>query len=596
MPRKTRSKLHSTSSCSSSTSSSSEIEFICKYCDKSYRSKAWLTRHIKTCEKQLQVESKNKQKHNTKQKDYKRKKSVSGSTTSSSSYKKPTKKLCEKYTKKKPVSSSTSSDSSNVRKTGLKKLTKKKPSKKKLTSSSSISSSSTDNEKFTKISVTKESGKPKAKKEKVSIPKEASTALEDVETQTVTFVKNLDILDFTATKISNEDKEDIVLRSQNTNKEDNELPNTDNITKNNLLSSVNINQLEVSDLDMVDKQSDMLEQTTTEDYIYGFNTEPDSNINAITLEDNITIQNKKDNDQLTIPSIEDTNRIDYIISNTPLGYLCKWCTTNKNNYYILEKQLMNHLKDAHPKEYVLTKLAMSYCFECSKQFDNQGAYNTHKKARHNEKIAAFKCEKCTQTFDKLHNLNRHEREDHPEEHKDLLGIRSTCTLCERTFKNYGALKTHMIHKHPDRVDTINSGASKSLYEAIKNLEDPLEKLEDKEPYRCDQCDKTYIHQTNLTRHKKETHGYITGKKGPKNVNGVHKCKECTESYSNRSSLSRHYRKMHKDSYIFVEIEGNKCKRCGKEFDSITAVRTHYAKVHSIHSTAEKQPENKESKS
>lgn len=144
--------------------------------------------------------------------------------------------------------------------------------------------------------------------------------------------------------------------------------------------------------------------------------------------------NRNDNSNEVHVDINKTlDRKDYIIAKTSVGYLCKWCSPDKNNTYILEKQLMNHLKERHPKEFNLTKRAMSYCDLCEKQFDNQGALNTHKSARHNKNIKSLKCEYCTQTFDKLHNLNRHEREDHPDKHKELLARRSTCIICEKSF-------------------------------------------------------------------------------------------------------------------------------------------------------------------
>jgi uncharacterized C2H2 Zn-finger protein len=66
-------------------------------------------------------------------------------------------------------------------------------------------------------------------------------------------------------------------------------------------------------------------------------------------------------------------------------------------------------------------------------------------------------------------------------------------------------------------------------------------------WKCEKCDKIYIHQSNLTRHRKEKHGYIPGKPGPKG-NGNLKCELCDESYVHRPSLVRHYEKNHWEYY------------------------------------------------
>ena len=95
-------------------------------------------------------------------------------------------------------------------------------------------------------------------------------------------------------------------------------------------------------------------------------------------------------------------------------------------------------------------------------------------------------------------------------------------------------------------------------------EEPTDKP--KEKYSCPKCQKTFISEVSLSKHKLFVHA-ITKTKETK-----FKCKLCSNVYAHSKGLQRHFKVKH-EGYKY------KCSLCGKQYATPSARNEHVDYVH-----------------
>ena len=151
------------------------------------------------------------------------------------------------------------------------------------------------------------------------------------------------------------------------------------------------------------------------------------------------------------------------------------------------------------------------------------------------------CEYCQKTFSSLMTLNKHIKNIHRKKNVGLLkkpnntGFLKThkCEFCGNFFSTRGTLKQHKnIHKK--------------------------DKL-----FKCILCQKSFVAESRLTRHKREVHEGKTEKK----------CGFCGKKFSRGDALKVH---------IYTVHEGHrdyKCEYCDKSFKQRSSLNGHYKRLH-----------------
>lgn len=211
-----------------------------------------------------------------------------------------------------------------------------------------------------------------------------------------------------------------------------------------------------------------------------------------------------------------------------------------------------------------------YQCECGRSYRHAASLLNHKKSH---KTGVFRCHVCQKRFYNLLALKNHQRS-----HFDIK--RYTCHECGKAFKIQRQLLNHLrrhkenqakiqklnnqiqaLQKNESRSDegmqSLSANASQAfnqiqdkMQEAVKELKPEAaiksEDHNDKRPFACDQCGRTYRHAGSLVNHKNS------------HKTGQYYCSICNNTYSNQLAMKNHLR-------THFAFKRHSCQKCGKRF-------------------------------
>ncbi|XP_022046584.1 zinc finger protein 646 [Acanthochromis polyacanthus] len=232
-------------------------------------------------------------------------------------------------------------------------------------------------------------------------------------------------------------------------------------------------------------------------------------------------------------------------SGRATGFPCKQCGMVCHDMHELLEHMDAHLQEEEERKYK--------CDECGRGYRHAGSLANHKKTH---EVGSFQCNICGKENSNALALKSHLR-SHTSQKK------YSCAECGKSFRLATQLatheKVHMFRREKKQSYTkadmeysaqeheleIENDHLQHLSEQSANVDDSTENSpsEDKSeatydetcddaesrPYRCDICDKSYIHHRSLTNHKK-THQV-----------GMFECTVCFKQFNNMATLYSHQR-------------------------------------------------------
>ncbi|XP_071393200.1 zinc finger protein 646 [Centroberyx affinis] len=228
------------------------------------------------------------------------------------------------------------------------------------------------------------------------------------------------------------------------------------------------------------------------------------------------------------------------------GFPCKQCGMVCSNMPSLLEHMDSHLRQEEERKFK--------CDECGRGYRHAGSLANHKKTHD---VGSFQCQICGKENSNALALKSHLR-SHTSQKK------YSCTECGKAFRLATQLATHeRVHlarqakeqsfrkvdmEYATLENEIENDYSHCLSEQSASVaistensptEDKMGLVHNAEtetsddaanrPFRCDLCDKSYIHHRSLTNHKK-THQV-----------GMFECTVCFKLFSNMAALYSHQR-------------------------------------------------------
>lgn len=181
-----------------------------------------------------------------------------------------------------------------------------------------------------------------------------------------------------------------------------------------------------------------------------------------------------------------TNKATFLDHRPKAACICDICNKTLGNF----SSLRNHIINMHCTSEKNERVS---CTECGQTFSTPGNLNSHKKIH--LKCKAYVCTYCGRGFNQLHNLK-----EHTNRHTGERPYK--CELCGKNFGRKTNLTAHT------RVHT------------------------GEKPFKCniDTCDRAYMFEIDLKRHKYSIHGIFTKK---------HICQICNKVYPENKLLKKH---------------------------------------------------------
>ncbi|KAM3592588.1 uncharacterized protein V6R79_021707 [Siganus canaliculatus] len=214
------------------------------------------------------------------------------------------------------------------------------------------------------------------------------------------------------------------------------------------------------------------------------------------------------------------------------------------------------------------------CDQCGRSYRHAGSLLNHKKSH---KTGVFRCLVCQKRFYNLLALKNHQRS-----HFDVK--RHTCHECGKAFKIQKQLLSHLRRhkenqakiqelnnqiqtlmqmngtKSDEGMQALTSNANQALTSSPHSKQLCEKKVEqkksetsvksedgdDRRPFACDQCGRTYRHAGSLVNHRNS------------HKTGEYCCSVCNNTYSNQLAMKNHLR-------THLAYKKHSCPNCGKGF-------------------------------
>lgn len=181
-----------------------------------------------------------------------------------------------------------------------------------------------------------------------------------------------------------------------------------------------------------------------------------------------------------------TNKATFLDHRPKTTCICDICNKTLGNF----SSLRNHILMQHCSSEKSERVS---CSECGQTFSTPGNLNSHKKIH--LKCKAYVCTYCGRGFNQLHNLK-----EHTNRHTGERPYK-----CEQCGKSFGRKTNLTAHTR------VHTG---------------------EKPFKCniDACERAYMFEIDLKRHKYSVHGIFTKK---------HICQICNKVYPENKLLKKH---------------------------------------------------------
>lgn len=125
-----------------------------------------------------------------------------------------------------------------------------------------------------------------------------------------------------------------------------------------------------------------------------------------------------------------------------------------------------------------------------------------------------------------------------------------CKICDVDCGKYYGLVSHVRKDHGDQFDDYELCCTFSLKRATPDLFDHIRLHLDKDAFKCQECGKCFLNNTNLTMHKRQFHSNST----------TCICDICGKGFLNVSFLNKHLKMAHGPTYKCDYCQAGKTKK------------------------------------
>ena len=108
--------------------------------------------------------------------------------------------------------------------------------------------------------------------------------------------------------------------------------------------------------------------------------------------------------------------------------------------FMTDRELCDHIRSQHADR-------RYSCQQCPSTFVSMGSLNRHVRHVH-QRLVKFRCGVCDKGYD-----DRTDYHDHVATHAGVK--RNVCTICQAQFTFKRGLKVHVMHFHPDAIESLN---------------------------------------------------------------------------------------------------------------------------------------------
>ncbi|CAH0563396.1 unnamed protein product [Brassicogethes aeneus] len=170
-------------------------------------------------------------------------------------------------------------------------------------------------------------------------------------------------------------------------------------------------------------------------------------------------------------------------------YQCAQCERN-----FTEKDLLTqHVKLKH-KGFKYT------CPHCPKTYSTRSILQQHVQSQHGDPVQRkkYECAQCDKTFASVGYLNTHIKSTHE-------GFKFPCPHCPKMYTERRGLYGHLQIKHAALKKEYKCPLCDEKFSTRKSRLAHIDEVHDGHRYKCEHCQKTYIHSGNFNKHVRNHH-------------------------------------------------------------------------------------------